>query len=217
MGALVGAASAEVAEAAALAAAGAATLAVAARQVAGSEQANMFNKLQIFLRHIWLDASDAQRAIAPDLLERLSKRVAASEARHTGEVRIYVEAALPLSYLRRMNVKNPLSQIIRERAVMLFSKLRVWDTEHNNGVLIYLQLAENAIEIVADRGIARHVSPEQWQTIAQHMSQAFKAKQFEDGLTQALSEVSAMLVAYFPATPADLKRVNQLPNEPGVG
>ena len=107
----------------------------------------MFNKLQIFLRHIWLDASDAQRAIAPDLLERLTKRVAASEARHTGEVRIYVEAALPLSYLRRMNAhnplnknsldRNPLSQIIRERAVMLFSKLRVWDTEHNNGVLIY--------------------------------------------------------------------------------
>ena len=83
-------------EVAALAAAGAATLAVAARPVAGSEQANMFNKLQIFLRHIWLDASDAQRAIAPDLLERLTQRVAASEARHTGEVRIYVEAALPL-------------------------------------------------------------------------------------------------------------------------
>ena len=214
MGALVGAASAEVAV---LAAAAVVTLVVAARQVAGSEQANMFNKLQIFLRHIWLDASDAQRAIAPDLLERLGKRVAASEARHTGEVRIYVEAALPLSYLRRMNVKNPLSQIIRERAVMLFSKLRVWDTEHNNGVLIYLQLAENAIEIVADRGIARHVSPEQWQTIAQHMSQAFKAKQFEEGLTQALSEVSAVLVTHFPATPGELTRVNQLPNEPGVG
>ena len=214
-------------EVAALAAAGAATLAVAARQVAGSEQANMFNKLQIFLRHIWLDASDAQRAIAPDLLERLTQRVAASEARHTGEVRIYVEAALPLSYLRRMNPQNPLnknplykdplSQIIRERALMLFSKLRVWDTEHNNGVLIYLQLAERAIEIVADRGIAQHVSPEQWQTIAQQMSQAFKAKQFEEGLTQALSEVSAVLVTHFPETSGELTRVNQLPNEPGVG
>ena len=187
----------------------------------------MLNGFKTYLRHIWLDASDAQRAIAPDLLERLTKRVAASEARHTGEVRIFVEAALPLSYLRRMNAhnpldknsldKHPLSQIIRERAVMLFSKLRVWDTEHNNGVLIYLQLAEHAIEIVADRGIAQHVSPEQWQTIAQQMSQAFKAKQFEEGLTQALSEVSAVLVTHFPETSGELTRVNQLPNEPGVG
>ena len=187
----------------------------------------MLYRFQTYLRHVWLDASDAQRAIAPDLLERLTQRVAASEARHTGEVRIYVEAALPLSYLRRMNPQNPLyknplykdplSQIIRERALMLFSKLRVWDTEHNNGVLIYLQLAERAIEIVADRGIARHVSPEQWQTIAHRMSQAFKSKQFEEGLTQALSEVSAVLVTHFPATPGELTRVNQLPNEPGVG
>ena len=201
----------------------------------------MLKKIQIYLRHIWLDVSDAQRAIAPDLLERLTKRVAASEARHTGEVRIYVEAALPLSYLRRINAhnrnhnplsqnsinqnsndqtspnQNALNQIIRQRALMLFSKLRVWDTEHNNGVLIYLQLAEHAIEIVADRGIAQHVSPEQWQTIAQRMSQAFKAKQFEDGLTQALAEVSAVLVTHFPAPPGELTRVNQLPNEPGVG
>ena len=177
----------------------------------------MLKKFQIYLRHIWLDVSDAQRAIAPDLLERLTKRVAASEARHTGEVRIYVEAALPLSYLRRINANQSLSQIIRQRALMLFSKLRVWDTEHNNGVLIYLQLAEHAIEIVADRGIAQHVSPEQWQTIAQRMSQAFKAKQFEDGLTQALAEVSAVLVTHFPTPPGELTRVNQLPNEPGVG
>ncbi len=177
----------------------------------------MLNKLKTIARHVWLDASDAERAIGPDLLERLTRRVAASEARHTGEVRIYVEAALPLSYLQRMDAHHTLSQIIRQRAVMLFSKLRVWDTEHNNGVLIYLQLAEHAIEIVADRGIAQHVPPAQWQAITQQMSQAFKANRFEEGLTQALAEVSAVLVNYFPAVPGELPRLNQLPNEPGVG
>jgi uncharacterized membrane protein len=177
----------------------------------------MLNKLKTILRHVWLDASDAERAISPELLARLTNRVTASEARHTGEIRIYVEAALPLSYLRRISASNPLPSMIRQRALMLFGKLRVWDTEHNNGVLIYLQLAEHAIEIVADRGIAQHVTAAQWQAITQHMGQSFKEGQFEDGLTQALGEVSGVLVRFFPAGAASEARVNQLPNEPGVG
>ena len=76
--------------------------------------------------------------------------MAASERRHSGEIRVCVEAGLPLSYLWR-------DATARERAVTMFGKLRVWDTEHNNGVLIYLLLAEHAIEIVADRGLNRHV------------------------------------------------------------
>ena len=177
----------------------------------------MLKKLKTILRHVWLDASDAERAISPDLLARLTTRVTASEARHTGEIRIYVEAALPLSYLSRIGPGNALPAIIRQRALMLFSKLRVWDTEQNNGVLIYLQLAEHAIEIVADRGIAKYVSTQQWQAITQHMSQAFKDSRFEDGLTDALSEVSGVLVLHFPANAEGEVRVNQLPNEPGVG
>ena len=177
----------------------------------------MLKKLKTILRHVWLDASDAERAISPDLLARLTTRVTASEARHTGEIRIYVEAALPLSYLSRIGPGSALPAIIRQRALMLFSKLRVWDTEQNNGVLIYLQLAEHAIEIVADRGIARYVSTQQWQAITQHMGQAFKNGRFEDGLTDALSEVSAVLVRHFPANAEGEVRVNQLPNEPGVG
>ena len=177
----------------------------------------MLKKLKTILRHVWLDASDAERAISPDLLARLTTRVTASEARHTGEIRIYVEAALPLSYLSRIGPGSALPAIIRQRALMLFSKLRVWDTEQNNGVLIYLQLAEHAIEIVADRGIAKYVSTQQWQAITQHMSQAFKDSRFEDGLTDALSEVSGVLVLHFPANAEGEVRVNQLPNEPGVG
>ena len=173
------------------------------------------NKLKSLLRHLWLDASDAQRVIAPDVLLRLTQRVAASEHRHSGQLRICVEAALPMSYLWRLSSNVTLAQLIRQRAVMLFSKMRIWDTEHNNGVLIYLQLAERAIEIVADRGVSQHVSPQEWQTMTLRMGAAFSSGRFEDGLTQALEEVSALLVTHFPAT-AGAQRIDELPNEPVV-
>jgi uncharacterized membrane protein len=169
----------------------------------------MLDRLKRIFRHRWLDESDTRRAIPPDLSERLARRVAASERRHSGEIRIYVEAGLPLSYLWRD--ASP-----RERAVAIFGKLRVWDTEQNNGVLIYLLLAEHAIEIVADRGLSRHVPPEEWRGIVAHMSSAFKAGRFEDGLTQALEEVSALLVQHYPLA-EDAADGNELPDEPVLG
>jgi uncharacterized membrane protein len=176
----------------------------------------MINKLRTLLHHLWLDASDSERAIPPDMLDRLARRVAASEGRHSGEVRICVEAALPFSYLWRLNKKTPLSAVIRERAVTLFGKLRVWDTEANNGVLIYLLLAEHAIEIVADRGLARHVSPAQWQSMVSHMAAAFREGRYEDGLTQALEETSAVLMQHFSFGPpgAASGDANELPDMP---
>ena len=161
------------------------------------------------LRHRWLDESDTRKAIPPDLLERLARRVAASEGRHSGEVRIYVEAGLPMSYLRR-------HATARERAVAMFGKLRVWDTEHNNGVLIYLLLAERAIEIVADRGLSRRVPGQEWQAIVGRMGAALREGRFEDGLTQALEEVSALLVEHFPLA-AGQANPNELPDEPVLG
>lgn len=175
-----------------------------------------FLKIKTLLRHLWLDASDAQRAIAPDVLQRLTQRVAASEHRHTGQLRICVEAALPMSYLWRLGRANTLADLIRQRAVMQFSKLRVWYTEHHSGVLIYLQLAERAIEIVADRGLSRHVSQQEWQAMTLRMGAAFSSGRFEDGLTQALEEVSALLVAHFPATAqaTSEQQNDNLPDEP---
>jgi uncharacterized membrane protein len=159
-------------------------------------------------KHRWMD-DDASHSVPPDLLERLTRRVAASEKRHSGEIRIYVEAGLPTSYVLR-------EATARERAVAMFGKLRVWDTEHNNGVLIYLLLAEHAIEIVADRGLASRVDAGEWQRIVERMRGAFQAGRFEEGLTQALEEVSALLVARFPLGPGD-ENPNELPDQPVMG
>ena len=148
------------------------------------------NKLLRILKHRWLDERDLSRALDDPTLARIEARVPASERRHSGEIRICVEAGLPLSYLWRRASPH-------DRAVSLFGKLRVWDTEQNNGVLIYLLLADHAIEIVADRGLARHVSPAQWQAMVARMAQAFREKRYEDGLTQALEETSALLMAHF--------------------
>jgi len=169
----------------------------------------LLQRFRRILKHRWLDESDTRRAIPPDLSERLARRVAASERRHSGEIRMYVEAGLPFSYLWR-------DATPRERAVAMFGKLRVWDTEQNNGVLIYLLLAEHAIEIVADRGLSRHVPVDEWRRIVAHMSGAFKEGRFEDGLTQALEEVSALLVEHFPLA-AGAPDTNELPDEPVLG
>ena len=169
----------------------------------------MIRRLQRILRHRWLDDADTRRAVPPALLERLAQQVAASERRHTGEIRIYVEAGLPLSYLWR-------DATPRERAIAMFGKLGVWDTEQNNGVLIYLLLAEHAIEVVADRGLSRHVDAAQWQGIVGHMSEAFRAGRYEEGLRQAVDEVTALLVRHFPASPG-AANANELPDQPVLG
>jgi uncharacterized membrane protein len=169
----------------------------------------MLARLKRIFRHRWLDGSDTRRAIPEELLERLAGRIAASEQRHSGEIRIYVEAGLPLSYLWR-------DATPRERAIAMFGKLRIWDTEQNNGVLIYLLLAEHAIEIVADRGLARHVPQQEWKAIVDRMGSAFREGRFEDGLTQALEEVSALLVQHFPLAEGT-RNDNELPDQPVLG
>ncbi|MBK6469935.1 MAG: TPM domain-containing protein [Betaproteobacteria bacterium] len=161
-------------------------------------------KLSRLLKHRWLDEADARRALGADALARLHGRVQASEEGHSGEIRISVEAGLPLSYLWR-------DLTARDRAVTLFGKLRVWDTEHNNGVLIYLLLAEHAIEIVADRGLARHVPPAQWDVLIAGMRDAFRAGRFEEGLAQAVDAVDTLLRQHFPLE-AGQTNPNELPD-----
>jgi len=171
-------------------------------------EATLFSKLGRIWRHQWIDEAAVRRVLPADAMARLASRVGASERRHSGEIRICVEAGLPLSYLWR-------NAPARERAVTLFGKLRVWDTEHNNGVLVYLLLAEHAIEIVADRGIDSRVDDAEWAAMAQRMGAAFREGRFEDGLTQALEEMSALLVTHFPLA-ANEPDTNELPDEPVV-
>ena len=163
-------------------------------------------KLTRILKHRWLDETDAKRALGEGALGRIEARVKASEQHHSGEIRVCVEAGLPLSYLWR-------DAAARERAVTLFGKLRVWDTERNNGVLIYLLLAERQIEIVADRGLNAQVSAAQWAALLGGMSAAFKAGQFEAGLIAAVDAIDALLMAHF-AVSADAANRNELPDRP---
>ena len=158
------------------------------------------------LRHRWSEAR-LRTAVPQTLVETLTRQVAASEDRHTGQVRICVEAGLPAAYVWR-------SATAHERAVALFGKLRVWDTEHNNGVLIYLLLADRAIEIVADRGLAKHVPTSTWETVIAEMREALGTGHYEQALAQAIETVSRLLAQHFPSVPGAPRRSNELPDTP---
>jgi uncharacterized membrane protein len=161
-------------------------------------------KLSRILRHRWHDERDTERLLDKAALDRLEAQVASSEKLHSGEIRLCVEASLPLGYLWR-------EATARERAVDLFGQLRVWDTEHNNGVLIYLLLAEHAIEIVADRGLARVVPQAHWQAVLAGMRQAFVGGQFEPGLAAAVRAVDEVLARHFALADGQ-QNPDELPN-----
>ena len=160
------------------------------------------------LRH-WMTTPRAVRRAFPEhVLTRIRQAIAESENSHSGEIRFAVEAALPLSYLRR-------DAPARERALMMFSKLRIWDTEQNNGVLIYVEMADHQIEIVADRGIARHVAAEDWKAIASVMRDRFRDGAFEVGTIEAITAVGTVLARHFPLADGE-RSANELPDFPVV-
>ncbi len=177
--------------------------------------------LNTLLRHFWLDSDDTQRVIGTPLLERLTGQVAASEQSHSGEICICVEASLPWRHLWRIGPAFGLADVVRARAVEMFSQLRVWDTANNNGVLIYVLLAEHAIEVVADRGLSAHVPAAHWAALVSRMGEAFKQGDYEAGLTAALADITGQLVQYF-ALPAGANtqgtgaNPNELPDTPAM-
>lgn len=164
------------------------------------------NRWLRMLKHRWRDETDTRRALDDAALQRLAERVRLSETRHGGEIRVCVEAGLPLSYLWR-------GLTARDRAITLFGKLRVWDTEANNGVLIYLLLAEHAIEIVCDRAVARVVPQGHWDALVERMRVAFRAGRFEAGLAEAIDAVDALLAQHFALAPG-AANPNELPDRP---
>jgi uncharacterized membrane protein len=157
-------------------------------------------------RHLMATQWIVKRAFPRDTLMAIDKEIKASEAAHRGEIRFAVEGALHIVPLLR-------GQTARERAIDVFAQLRVWDTEHNNGVLIYLLLADRDVEIVADRGIDAKVGPEEWERICRRMETAFRQADFEGGVVGGIREVTRHLAVHFPPIGGDR---NELPDKPVV-
>jgi uncharacterized membrane protein len=157
-------------------------------------------------RHLVEHHWKARRIFRKPVLDAIEQAIKAGEATHSGQVRFVVEGALDGSPLFR-------GQPARERALDVFSRLRIWDTAHNNGVLIYLLLADRQVEIIADRGIDAHVGAAGWTKICAAMETEFKAGNFERGVVRGIEAVSRELARYFPAHGAG---PNELPDAPVV-
>ncbi|MFI4889165.1 MAG: TPM domain-containing protein [Steroidobacterales bacterium] len=141
-------------------------------------------------------------------LDAIERAVAQAEHSHQGQIRFAIETALtPLQVLRGVSA--------HERALEVFASLRVWDTERNNGVLIYVQLADRHVEIIADRGFRGRVSEAEWQAVCRLMEQYFRAREFHSGALAGVKAVGALLSAHFPSSPAGSADAgNELPDRP---
>lgn len=163
---------------------------------------NLKRLLKHLVRPPWL----VRRAFAPATMRAIEAAIAASEICHLGQIRFAVEETLALAALRQ-------GKTGRARALEVFSDLRVWDTEHNNGVLVYLLLVDRDVEIVADRGIHRAVGEAAWEEICRTMEAALHAGQFETGVVRGIEAIGALLAAHYPHHKAG---ANELPDAPVV-
>jgi uncharacterized membrane protein len=154
------------------------------------------------LQHHWR----AKQVFSKAVLDRIEQAIKRGEASHSGQIRFVVEGALDGAPLFR-------NQPARARALDVFSHLRIWDTAHNNGVLIYLLLADRDVEIVADRGIDAKVGAQGWEAICRAMEAEFSAGQFERGVIGGIAAVSQELAKHFPPTGP---HPNELPDKPVV-
>ncbi|MDO9011242.1 MAG: TPM domain-containing protein [Gallionella sp.] len=156
------------------------------------------------IKHLSTGRASVRRAFPRQTLNLIEDAIRTTETRHDGQIRFAVEPALELAPLLD-------GQTARQRAIEVFSELHVWDTEHNNGVLIYLLLADRDVEIVADRGIHVKLGTEVWEAICQQMEAAFRAGQFEAGVLNGLQAVGEHLARHFPARN---DQFNEIPDSP---
>ena len=155
-------------------------------------------------RHLRTGAGEARRAFPDTTLDAIGAAIDAGERTHRGEVRLIVEKALPFE-----DAWDGLTN--RQRALALFADYGVWDTEDNCGVLIYVNLAEHKVDIVADRGIDRKIERATWQAVCATMTEGFRRGQFHDATLAAIDQVNALLRQHFPANG---ERPNELPDHP---
>ncbi len=163
-------------------------------------------KITRLLKHAVSDAWLVRRYFPKKSLSAVEEAIRKSEGAHGGEVRFAVEAALDWGPLFR-------GRTARQRAIEVFSQLRMWDTEENNGVLIYLLLADRDVEIVADRGIDARVGAAEWERICKEMEGLFRQGRFEEGVVTGIAAITEHMVRHFPARKGDQ---NELPNAPVV-
>ena len=164
------------------------------------------NKFMRFIKHLTATRWQVSRRLPARSMNAIEAAIHTSEKLHMGELRFAVEAGLDWPDL--FAGITP-----RERAVEVFSHLRVWDTEHNSGVLIYLLLAGRKVEIVADRGIHACVGNSAWISICQDMESKFRSGDFESGVLLGITEITALLQQHFPA---QAHNPNDLPNRPDI-
>lgn len=158
------------------------------------------------IRHLLSGNLAVRAAFPPRSMHAIEQAIRDTEATHAGQIRFAVETSLDFPALRR-NVSA------HDRAIEVFSHLRIWDTEHNNGVLIYLLLADRDVEIIADRGIHSKLGSETWESICRDMEAMFRQGQFEAGVISGIHAVGAHMRLYFPARPG---ATNELPDTPVV-
>jgi uncharacterized membrane protein len=155
-------------------------------------------------RHLIHSPRALGRAFPEASLARIASAVQSAETDHSGEIRIALEGDLDFMALVR-------GQTPRERAITVFSELRVWDTARNNGVLVYVLLADRDVEIVADRGFVSRVDPSDWERVCHVLEKEFAAGRWEDGLMKCIEAVSEIIAAHFPYEEGDR---DELANRP---
>lgn len=156
------------------------------------------------IRHLLTPSWLPVRGFSPALRTEIAAAVAASESGHHGEIRFAVEGPLPWRALWR-------NQTPRDRALELFARLGVWDTAENSGILIYLQLVDRDVEIIADRGIAAQVPQAAWETLCRDLESAMREARCREGVLATIEAVTRLLVEHFPAAHDN---PNELPNKP---
>ena len=162
--------------------------------------------IQRIIKHLSFSHAALRNTFPRAALDNIEHAIAQVEQTHAGQIRFAVEAAL--------NVKPLLAnQTARARAIELFSHLRIWDTEHNNGVLIYLLLADRRVEIVADRGVHGKLGQTVWTNICRQMESSFRSGQFEEGVIAGINNVGAHLAHHYPQGGV---KANELPDRPVV-
>ena len=156
--------------------------------------------------HIFMPPWRWRLAFPKAVLKDIERAVKQSERLHRGEIRFAIENAVSPGWIWR-------GMSARQRGTQVFSNLRVWDTEENSGVLIYVLLADREVHIVADRGISRRVTQAEWDTVAQAMQEAFRAGDFRSGSLKGIEHITTILATHFPA---DADNPNELSNKPVI-